>query len=234
MVGHGRRPEAESDGPPEARGSAGLRANVYVDGFNMYYGCLKDSPYRWLDIPAFCRKLIPANPINHIRYFTSRVSARQDDPEGPARQDAYLRALTTLDGLSIHYGRFQSAKVRLPLAGPLIKGQQKTVEVIKTDEKGSDVNLATFLLMDAFRRESDIAVIVSNDSDLEEPIRALTKELGIPVGLVNPHRAKYRSHELLKLQPLFFKQVRPSALAACQLPAVLSDTQGQVRRPDAW
>ena len=66
----------------------------------------------------------------------------------------------------------------------------RTVEVIKTQEKGSDVNLATFLLLDAFRQESDIAVVISNDSDLKEPIRVLIEELGVPVGLVNPHPAK--------------------------------------------
>jgi uncharacterized LabA/DUF88 family protein len=68
--------------------------------------------------------------------------------------------------------------------------------VIKTKEKGSDVNLATFLLLDAFRHESDIAVIVSNDSDLEQPIRALIEELNVRVGLVNPHPARDRSRDL--------------------------------------
>jgi len=106
--------------------------------------------------------------------------------------------------------------------------------VIKTEEKGSDVNLATYLLLDAFRHESDIAVVVSNDSDLEAPIRVTIQELGVPVGLVNPHRAKYRSRDLLKLDPLFFKQVRPSALRACQLPPVLEDANGEIRRPATW
>jgi hypothetical protein len=122
--------------------------------------------------------------------------------------------------------------VRLPVADPSANGGNRTIEVIKTDEKRSDVNLATSLLMDAFHRESGIAVVVSNDSDLQEPIRALIQELGVPVGLVNPHR--HPCHDLLKLEPLFFKQVRPSALRACQLPAVLRDGQGEIRRPDGW
>ena len=227
-------PGARTSGGPPVVSPAGLRANVYIDGFNLYYGCLKGTEYRWLDLGAFCRKLIPSNPINRIRYFTSRVSARADDPEGPAQQDAYLRALATLDGLSIHYGHFQSARARLPVADPTLNGGQRTVEVIKTEEKGSDVNLASFLLMDAFRRESDIAVVVSNDSDLEEPIRIVIHELGVPVGLLNPHRPRHRSHKLLDLGPLFFKQVRPSALAACQLPPVLHDEKGEIRRPAGW
>jgi hypothetical protein len=211
-----------------------LSVNVYVDGFNLYYGCLKGTAYMWLDIGALCRRLVPANPINRIRYFTSRISARPDAPDGPAQQDAYLRALATIDGLNIHLGHFQSPKVRLPVADPSPDEKRRTVEVIKTQEKGSDVNLATFLLLDAFRHESGMAVVVSNDSDLAEPIRVLIQELGVPVGLVNPHPAKYRSRDLLQLGPLFFKQVRPSALRDCQLPRVLQDTQGEIRRPDAW
>jgi hypothetical protein len=210
-----------------------LSVNVYIDGFNLYYGCLKGTPYRWLDLGALCHKLLPANPINRIRYFTSRISARPEAPLGAAHQDAYLRALATIEWLSIHLGHFHSNKARLPLADPPPYGP-KTVEVIKTQEKGSDVNLATFLLLDAFRRDSDISVVVSNDSDLEEPVRILIRELGVRVGVVNPHKAKFRSHDLLKHEPLFFKQIRPSALRACQFPPVLQDAQGEIRRPDAW
>lgn len=223
-----------SGGSAAAGSGERRRANVYVDGLNLYYGSLKGTEFRWLDMVAFCRKLVPANPINRIRYFTSRVSARQGDPEASTRQDAYLRALATFDQLSIHYGQFQSTRVRLPAADPQDNEGHRTVEVIKTEEKRSDVNLATFLLMDAFRRESDdeIAVVVSNDSDLQAPIRALIHELGVPVGLVNPHR--HRCNELINLEPLFYKQVRPRALRACQLPPVLRDGQGEIRRPDGW
>jgi len=213
---------------------SGRSVNIYVDGFNLFYGCLKDSNYKWLDIGAFCRKLVPSNPINRIRYFTSIISSRPDAPDGRANQDAYLRALGTVSGLSIHLGHFHYPRVRLPVTDPSACGGQKIVEVIKTQEKGSDVNLATFLLLDAFNRESDIAVVVSNDSDLAEPIRVLMQKLDVPVGLVNPHPAKYRSRDLLKLEPLFFKQVRSKALSDCQFPRVLYDADGEIRCPDDW
>ena len=212
-------------------GRPALSANVYVDGFNLWYGCLQATGYQWLDIGAFCRRLLPGNSINRIRYFTSRVAARPDAPHGPEQQNAYLRALSTVPALSVHEGGFQSLKARLPLAGtdpPVI------VDVIKTQEKGSDVNLAAYMLLDAFRRESDIAVVISNDSDLTEPIRMLIKELGVPVGLVNPHPVKKRSRVLLELEPLFFKQVRPRVLRTCQFPPVLRDDTGEIHRPDGW
>lgn len=209
-------------------------ANIYVDGFNLYYGALKDTEFRWLDIREFCQRLVPRNTIKRVRYFTAQVSTRVSDPHGPARQDAYLRALRAVGGIDIHLGRFQQSKVRLPLADESNNDQPQLVQVYKTEEKGSDVNLASYLLLDAFRKESDIAVVVSNDSDLEEPIRIMIQELNVPVGLVNPHEAKHRSHDLIKLSPLFYKNVRPSALRACQLPDSVWDGQSEIRRPATW
>ncbi len=209
-------------------------ANIYVDGFNLYYGALRDTEFRWLDIREFCQRLVPRNTIKRVRYFTAQVSTRVSDPHGPARQDAYLRALRAVGGIDIHLGRFQQSKVRLPLADESNNDQPQLVQVYKTEEKGSDVNLASYLLLDAFRKESDIAVVVSNDSDLEEPIRIMIQELNVPVGLVNPHEAKHRSHDLIKLNPLFYKNVRPSALRACQLPDSVWDGQSEIRRPATW
>jgi hypothetical protein len=105
------------------------------------------------------------------------------------------------------------------------------VEVIKTEEKGSDVNLATYLLLDAFRQHCETAVVVSNDSDLKEPIALVQRELGIPVGVVNPHPATLRSRAI---RPAFFKQLRSSTLPACQFPPVLTDAQGAFHKPASW
>lgn len=116
-------------------------------------------------------------------------------------------------------------KANPPLVGP------KTVEVIRTDEKGSDVNLATYLLLDAFKKECDTAIVISNDSDLCEPIALAQKELGVKVGVVNPHPAKYRSRAL---KPTFFKQLRYSILKDCQFPDELTDAKGTIRLPDEW
>jgi hypothetical protein len=139
-----------------------MATNVYVDAFNLYYGCLKGTPYRWLDLGALCRRLLPKDRINRIRYFTATVSARPDNPDAPQRQQVYLRALETIPGLSIHHGHYLSHVTRMPLARPRRRGA-RTVEVVKTEEKGSDVNLATFLLLDAFKRGCEVAVVISND-----------------------------------------------------------------------
>ncbi len=54
---------------------------VYIDGFNLYYGAVKDTPYKWLDLEALCRRLLPKDDIVGIRYFTARISARPGDPQ---------------------------------------------------------------------------------------------------------------------------------------------------------
>ena len=186
--------------------------------------------YRWLDLSALCARLLPKDRINRIRYFSATVSARPDNPDAPQRQQVYLRALETIPGLSIHYGHYLRPRyadaARQPNAA-----RPRTVEVVKTEEKGSDVNLATYLLLDGFKRDCTVAVVISNDSDLKLPIEIAQSELGIRVGVVNPHPPARRSRAL---QPTFFKQLRTSALGACQFPAVLMDTKGEIRKPASW
>jgi hypothetical protein len=207
-----------------------MRANVYVDAFNLYYGCLKGTPYRWLDLDAFCRQLLPHDRIHRIRYFTAMVSGRSADPRQPQRQQIYLRALRTIPHLSVHLGHYLSHPVRMPLAHPPPGGPQ-TVEVIKTEEKGSDVNLASYLLLDGFRSDCEAAVVISNDSDLKVPIELAQAQLGLVVGVVNPHPPARRSRAL---QPTFWRQVREPQLWRSQFPPVLADGTGSIRKPPEW
>ena len=178
-------------------------------------------PYKWLDLDALCRRLFPRDRINRIRYFTAIVSARSGDPQQPQRQQAYLRALETIPRLTIHRGRYLTHPTRMLLAHP-VPGGPVTVEVIKTEEKGSDVNLATYLLFDAFRKDCDTAVVISNDSDLKEPIELVQRELGVRVGVVNPHPPGRRSRAL---QPAFFRQIRVKDLRVCQFAPTLRDAR---------
>jgi uncharacterized LabA/DUF88 family protein len=207
-----------------------MTTNVYIDGFNLYYGCLKGSQYKWLDIEALCRKLLPKDDIKRIRYFTARISARNDF-DAPSRQEIYLRALSSLERVSIHFGEFYVSRTRMALANPPASGP-RTVEVIKTEEKGSDVNISAYMILDAFRDDIDSAVVITNDSDLREPLRIVQEDLGLTTGVVNPHRSGKRSRAL---SASFFKQIRTSALGQCQLPASLVDAEGlRINKPPTW
>jgi hypothetical protein len=81
-----------------------------------------------------------------------------------------------------------------------------------------------------------MAIIVYFDGfslyyDLQEPIRGCGVELGMKVGVVNPHPARRRSRAV---RSSFFKQLRPSVLPSCQFPPVLKDAQGEIRKPTSW
>ena len=80
------------------------RVNVYIDGFNLYYGSLKRTPYKWLDVSKLCKSLLPSDTIQSIKFFTANVSARPHDQHLPARQQIYFRALKTIPNLTMIYG----------------------------------------------------------------------------------------------------------------------------------
>lgn len=209
-----------------------MATNVYIDGFNLYYGCLKGTQNRWLDLEAFCQRLLPQDDIQRIRYFTAQVKDRPNNVGVASRQRVYLRALGTLPKVSIHLGHFLSHPTRMPLANPPATGA-KTVEVIKTEEKGSDVNLATHLLMDAFAQDCDVAVVISNDGDLKEPMQMARQRLGIKIGVVNPQANGNKSRALASACD-FYKAVRESALRQSQFPAQMRDARGGFHKPPTW
>jgi len=207
-----------------------LTTNIYIDGFNLYYGALRNTPYRWLNPGTLCRLLLPKNTISEIKYFTALVSARSSDPDQSVRQQLYLRALGTLPNLSVHLGHFLTHEVMMALVVPA--GQpQKYARVIKTEEKGSDVNLATHLLHDAHMGRFDVAVVLSNDSDLLEPIKVVRQELHKQVGILNPHQNPSRA---LLPHIDFIKQIRTGVLRASQFPPTLTDAYGTFTKPPAW
>lgn len=123
-------------------------------------------------------------------------------------------------------------------------GGRQTVEVWKTEEKGSDVNIATRMLCDAFDGDFDVAVVISNDSDLLPPIRVIRHRFNLPVGVLNPQIGfpdpttrrypKPRNSFALKQAATFYRPIRPSVLAASSFPAQLTDPNGTITKPTSW
>lgn len=137
------------------------------------------------------------------------------------------------------------------LANP--QNGQRMAEVLKMEEKGSDVNIATYMLTDAFRQDCDQLIVITNDSDLAEPVRIINRELNLPVGIFNPHTsdtanrrnlATGRSEKAtpsiaLKKVARFVRDIRSEGLdcdiAQSQFPDELVDKQGHVlRKPQRW
>jgi uncharacterized LabA/DUF88 family protein len=203
-----------------------MATNVYIDGFNLYYGAVKNTPYRWLDLSKLCKLLLPHDQINGIKYFTAKVKALPQDPGQPMRQQTYLRALATIPNVEIFYGRFVSHKIWMPRADG-----SGFVEVIKAEEKGSDVALAVHLLHDAHLDDCETAVVISNDTDLIPAIRIVRDQLGKKVGLLCPHKRMSKS---LVSEVAFCKKIREGVLQASQFPSLLRDAVGEFEKPQDW
>jgi len=106
--------------------------------------------------------------------------------------------------------------------------------VYKSEEKGSDVNLASFLLLDAFKTEYDVAAVVSNDTDLITPIEMVKHEFGRRIFVFNPHdRASWPMRNAASA-PTDYRRIRAGVLAASQLPPTLTDAVGTITKPPGW
>ena len=205
-----------------------MRTFIYIDGFNLYYGAVKGTPYKWLNLDDLCRTYLDPtkNDIHKIKYFTAPVKSRPSDPEQNIRQQTFLRALKTIPHIEIILGHFLSHEVSMPLADGT-----GYVNVIKTEEKKSDVNIAVHMLHDAYKNLYDLAVLISNDSDLSEPLRIIKEELNKKIGIINPHKKPSRE---LGRYAIFQKQIRAGTLAMCQFPIQIKDKHGIINKPKKW
>jgi NYN domain len=150
-----------------------LKTVVYIDGFNLYYGMLRYSAWKWLDVVKLFTDhvLIDGAEVTEVRYYTAPVLGRMsDDPQSPIRQRLYLQALRKLYPLRlvIVEGQMLAGKVHQRLVEPIPSAPHlKTVQVYSFVEKKTDVSLATDMLNGAWRGDYEQAVLCNNDSDLQ-------------------------------------------------------------------
>ncbi len=254
-----------------------MRTWVYVDGFNLYYGAVKGTPFKWLNPVQLAKLALPrGHVIERVKYFTAHVSGAAD-PGAPRRQHAYLSALRTLPEIELHFGRFLAKTIWRPLTNFPVGGAQihsspvvslpagdhrvdggslnapaklpvKTfgmprragvprplagaliAEVHAMEEKGSDVNLAAHLLNDAWKGAFEAAAVVSNDTDLVEPIRMVAVERSKPVTVICPGR--WTMADGLKRVATHQRHIHRSMLAASQFPDPVPNTA--IRKPTGW
>jgi uncharacterized LabA/DUF88 family protein len=183
---------------------------------------------------------LPAgHQIDAINYYTARVSARIN-PASPARQNAYLQALEAIPKVQIHYGNFLVSKKWSRLVQPpdfkptfpLPSAAAPVVaKVVKTEEKGSDVNLGVHLVRDAFKGLFDAAAVLTNDTDLKEPLRIVTRELGLQVILLMPCPQPAAS---LVAVSNAVRHIQPY-LGPCQLPqTIFVPGKPPISKPTTW
>lgn len=219
---------------------------VYIDGFNLYNGVLARGPYKWLDLSAFARNLMPNDSIGRVKFFTASIIPRPTDPLQHIRQQAYWSALRTKGDIEIIQGLFKPRYKWLPLAddiealqkladlGNNMTGTQvNKVRVYKVEEKGTDVNLASHLINDAHLGRYDTAVIVSNDSDLVEAIKLVRTDAGKTVGVFKPRNGKRLSE--IQTVASFYRNIENSVLAVSQFPDPVTTSAGSlITKPTTW
>lgn len=138
------------------------RVSVYIDGFNLYFGLKSKYPYlKWLNVEALSANLLKANQIlEGCNYFTARV---RNSPNKERRQTVYLDALKSTN-TNIVYGKYFSKPVTCKRCKNSWPGNE---------EKMTDVNIAVTILTDALQDKYDTVILISGDSDLTPPLRAL-------------------------------------------------------------
>ncbi len=235
-----------------------MKTRIYVDGYNFYYGCLKGTPYKWLNpLTLFSQHIIPssAQPLHQpssldIRYFTARISgkvARNDHSVND--QNTYLRALEALypeDVLSIIEGYFSVSDTeafKIDVNNPQLAPRFcEKVKIWKLEEKQSDVNIAVEALFDALT-ETDIEqlIFVTNDTDIAPVMRKIRKHTNKTLGLIVPTKPNTRppSSKLIDYADWTRHSIKNYELKASQMPRVIAKSsratlRKSIIKPTSW
>lgn len=193
-----------------------------------------------------------------VVYCTAKIKASSSAPNltGPRDQDVYIRALQDSGSIdSLELGHYVERVANAPLATKNRHGKPSIVRpawpikvssdqhgnitdglfmasVSRREEKGSDVNIASHLLIDILEKRIDGAIVISNDSDLAFPIRYARKQ--VPVGVVNPSRSPLAGD--LRGTPddgvgnHWWYRLTPSDILNSQLPTKI----GNLSKPEDW
>jgi len=205
------------------------RSIVYVDGLNLYYGALRGTPYKWLNLQRLFHRLRQHDDIQQVKYFAAPITG-----DGQERQSAYLAALATCSEVEVVLGKFKMRKVKCNVPTCKFPGL-RWFQV--PEEKRTDVNIACAMLDDAFDDLADRFVIVSGDSDLVPAVERLKarcpkKEVIVYVPARNEVRGA--ATELRGVADRH-RTLPQALLKVSQFPATLSDGRGgTIQKPATW
>ncbi|MDP2226859.1 MAG: NYN domain-containing protein [Moraxellaceae bacterium] len=228
-----------------------MKTIVYVDGYNFYYGCLKGTPHKWLDIVhLFQKHILPSSSFGvsselvKLNYFTADILERAArSPDSVSSQMKYLRALglTYPTRVQIHKGFYTllPMKAHVMDSGDEKKRLRDSPEVLvwKMEEKQSDVRLALEVFQDAMTGVADQIVICSNDTDIAPALEKLRAHRPhIKIGLVVPTRDAVRrpNKDMAHLADWVRTHIRNEELADSQYPNFIPAKRKGVTKPASW
>ncbi|MBR1915997.1 MAG: NYN domain-containing protein [Alphaproteobacteria bacterium] len=229
-----------------------MKINVYVDGFNLFYGSLKAKPnpnlssdmqkklkqekkkLRWLDLNKLVMEFVKGKNIyiQKINFYTADVKPHYTGDKSPLYQQEYFKALKTLKNINIIKGRYDLHPKKLPvypLQNPLV-----FQTVLNTEEKRSDVNFAAHLVYDSCIDDFDMAVLITNDSDLLEPIK-IAKKMGKRFLILSPH-SSINNDFLINFDISSLRKISSKNIKNSQFPDIVYDENQNIvaKRPQAW
>jgi 6-hydroxy-3-succinoylpyridine 3-monooxygenase len=205
------------------------RSIIYIDGFNFYYGAIKDSESKWLNLQEYFERLRKDDEIQKIFYFTAKVSG-----ESQLRQETYFDALGTLPLVKMVFGTYKLKSLRCRVKDCRYSGN-KSYKV--PEEKGTDVNIALQMLDDAYQRACDRMVLVSGDSDLVPAIKLVKKrhpeiQVTVYVPATDPKRGAARE---LRGAADKHKTLPGELLKRAHFPDSITLNSGEIiRKPSSW
>jgi uncharacterized LabA/DUF88 family protein len=210
------------------------RVIAYVDGFNLFYSSLKGTGFKWLDLVSLCESMLkPEQELVSVKYFSALVGSFKGDTGRTDRQRFYLEALSTNPKVEIRLGYFSTHRTKMPIADDFYDGKITLVDVIKTEEKGTDVNLAVQMAVDAVRDKFDYAMLFSNDSDMAYAVQIASRECKKKVGLYIARKAV--SFKVLRENVIYIRSITPTILAVHQFPDEIRTQSGRIiKKPKDW
>ncbi len=219
---------------------------AYVDGFNLFYGALKGTKYKWLNLhKAISTRLGTDFNLVSLKYFTAKVKPTAKDADIHKRQHAYIRALkSTQLNFSVTFGKYKERILTRPIAPinewpkeyPISQDDYSKlppyVTISSREEKGSDVNLAIQIVRDSAVNECDCICLVSNDSDMSGALKIAKNEFGKQIVLMTPWKYRKSTPHELKQHTNLVKVLNEKTLAASQLPDSIPNTP--ITKPLQW
>ncbi|MBJ7313666.1 antitoxin Xre/MbcA/ParS toxin-binding domain-containing protein [Rugamonas sp. CCM 8940] len=230
-----------------------LRTRVYIDGYNLYYGCLKGTPFKWLDLlTLFEQHILPSSttpgktsallPLG-IKFFSAKILEKaakaHDSVSSQARYHTALRKLYAgrIELIEGYYSLIES-KAKIVDAAVPNKWPRDCQEILvwKLEEKQSDVNLALHAYHDAITGQVDHVVIVTNDTDIAPALALIRAHTNATIGLVVPAKQQVRmpNTELSKLAHWLRSHITDKELAESQLPRVIDLGKKPTIKPESW
>jgi uncharacterized LabA/DUF88 family protein len=230
-----------------------LKTRVYIDGYNLYYGCLKRTPYKWLDLSKlFINHILPSSSEETFSYQDLSIKFFTADIVGKAAmstdslndQQAYHRALNfnsennQLEIIKGYYAINATRAFKIDTDEPNKPPNEcEYVDIWKLEEKQTDVNIAVESLYDVLTDDTiEQVVFVTNDTDLASALEKIKSLDKVKVGLVIPTTDSIRNpnEKLDKFADWTRKNILIDELKLSQLPRVVQGGRKPAIKPIGW